>query len=454
MTSSPQKNTKTPNGFTAGCIAGAAMLILSSLAKMSLWLSLCAFGLTIAVLWLYFRVLRSNQPGTIEQNEEALRGKIFEEIADALPRAIAILDRDAKIVHANSAAQKLLSPDMLGRPLSAYLPASPIDPIMDQIFEGEIPPTLSEHISHPAELYLDVDFSQSISVQSDSSGKAVVFAVLADRTLAEKERELRADFLANASHELKTPIASIKGYIETLRGHAKDDPIAREKFLGIMAEQADRMERLVTDLLSLRRIESIEHIAPSETADLRKAIVAAQDALNLLAATRDIQLLITLPDTASATTSGKTDECVQLFLNLMENAIKLSPKGSFVRITLEHLPSWSGEAFPEPTLNDAEFRCIVHRSSSSSPVWRVVISDEGPGLAREHLPRIGERFYRIAGDLPAQEKGTGLGLAIVKHIAVRNRAGLFVKTTHADRNENTPSGTSFSVVFSATNPTP
>ena len=85
-------------------------------------------------------------------------------------------------------------------------------------------------------------------------------------------------------------------------------------------------------------------------------------------------------------------------------------------------------------------------------MWRVIISDEGPGFKKTHLPRIGERFYRVAGDLPAQEKGTGLGLAIVKHLIMRHRAGLFVKTIHRDESENESHGTSFSVIFSVLNP--
>jgi len=142
----------------------------------------------------------------------------------------------------------------------------------------------------------------------------------------------------------------MSGFIETLRGHAKDDPIAREKFLKIMAEQAERMERLVTDLLSLRRIESSQHLAPSETADLRKAVVAARDALTLLALDKGVTLSIALPDEDTALIGGKTDECVQLFLNLMENGIKLSPNGSTLQVSLERLPQWSGQAFKGPLL--------------------------------------------------------------------------------------------------------
>lgn len=443
-----------PDGLIIGCIVGSSLLSLSILAKAPFWVAALVFSVTAIALWLYFRTLRSRatppEARTSNQHIRQLRFDALIEIIDALPLATAVLDRNSDVLHANTAAQAMLSSDMIGQPVSAYLHRSSLGPQMERAFAGETPSPFSVHTIQPPERYLDVEFSQAIAIQREDNKSAVVIAVLADRTHAAKERELRADFLANASHELKTPIASLKGYIETLLGHAKDDPVAREKFLGIMAEQAERMERLVTDLLSLRRIESIEHIAPSETADIRKAIEAARDALDLLAESRGVNLIIHLPETPTSETSGKTDECVQLFLNLMENAVKLSPMGSTVTTRLERLSKWSGEAFPQTSNPSAKSRAIVNLIPSDKPVWRAIISDEGPGFSPTHLPRIAERFYRVAGDLPAQEKGTGLGLAIVKHIVLRHRAGLFVQTIHADDSENVKTGTSFSVVFTST----
>ena len=202
----------------------------------------------------------------------------------------------------------------------------------------------------------------------------------------------------------------------------------------------------------MRRIESREHLPPSAAADLCKAIEAAQDSLILLAKDKGVTLSITLPEDKIALTSGKTDECIQLFLNLMENGIKLSPEGAVLSVTLESLPNWSGQAFHESIDTRIGFRRIVNLAPTENPVWRVIISDEGPGFTKTHLPRIGERFYRVAGDLPAQEKGTGLGLAIVKHIVMRHRAGLFVKTIHRDETDNESHGTSFSVIFSVLDP--
>ncbi len=460
MPSTPLKKSQTPDGLIIAAIAVGSVLMLAILTQAPILATACVIIFEIISLWIYFRSIRplSTSPKLQFSNTdmERLRSETLEEITDSLPRAIIALDKSAKIIHANEAAQTMLSPNMVGRPVGAYLRTSSVRPEIERAFNGEIPESLSIHVLQPTERYLDIDFSRAISVQHDNAKDNVVFAVLADRTQAAKAREQRADFLANASHELKTPIASLKGYIETLQGHAKDDPIAREKFLDIMAEQADRMQRLVTDLLSLRSIESSEHIAPSETADLRKAIEAAKDSLDPLAKSRDVTLAVDLPSGTPATTFGKTDECVQLFLNLLENAIKLSPKGSTVRAELKKFPRWGGEAFPLPLRKGAGFRRIVNLAPYENPVWRAVISDNGPGFSRTHLPRIGERFYRVAGDLPAQEKGTGLGLAIVKHIVMRHRAGLFVQSVHGshikdtERMEDETSGTSFSVVFAAT----
>lgn len=437
-------------------IATIALLALALLSGASFILTGLTFGFIAAAMWVYIKLFQpgQTQPKSTmsDQDLREIRGQSFQDMADSLPRAIVVLDRNADVIYANKLAFELLSPNIIGRPIGAYLRTSSVRSYMERAFQGEAPPSLSVHVLQPTERYIDVDFSQAVLIDKDDTRSSVVFAVLADRTQARIEGEQRADFLANASHELKTPIASMSGFIETLRGHAKDDPIAREKFLKIMAEQAERMERLVTDLLSLRRIESSQHLAPSETADLRKAVVAARDALTLLALDKGVTLSIALPDEDTALIGGKTDECVQLFLNLMENGIKLSPNGSTLQVSLERLPQWSGQAFKGPINPETSSRRIVNLAPTEHPVWRVIISDQGPGFSKTHLPRIGERFYRVAGDLPAQEKGTGLGLAIVKHLVMRHRAGLFVKTKHIGETETASHGTSFSVIFTARDP--
>jgi len=456
---SPQTvNPQSLDGRFIGGVSAAGFIAFAVFTKASFGITLFILLLTCALVWIYERFVRRHlaqntitSPG---QSLADLKAQTLEELADTLPRAIVILDRNSKVIYANSAAFSLLSPNIIGQPIGRYLQTTSVEPYMEKAFDGKNAPTLSVHLLKPRERYIDVDFSRAVSIDPDNPEASVVLAVLADRTQSNAERELRADFLANASHELKTPIASMKGFIETLRGHAKDDPIAREKFLKIMAEQAERMERLVKDLLSLRRIESREHLPPSETADLLKAIKAARDALTLLAQDKGVAMSIKLPDEKTALTLGKTDECTQLFLNLMENAIKLSSKGSTLHVSLEHFSEWDGQIFDDHKADKSEFRQIVKLSPTNKPAWRVIITDEGPGISKKHLSRIGERFYRVAGDLPAQEKGTGLGLAIVKHITLRHRAGLYVKTSHADESNDRSHGTSFCVILAAPNTSP
>jgi len=119
-----------------------------------------------------------------------------------------------------------------------------------------------------------------------------------------------------------------------------------------------------------------------------------------------------------------------------------------VSVELVKRANWSGTAFALDSLPGGAVRRIVNRLPSDASVWCVQVSDTGPGISRTHLPRIGERFYRVAGDLPAQEKGTGLGLAIVKHIVLRHRAGWFVKSACSDAGTG-QSGTIFAVIFTA-----
>jgi len=151
-----------------------------------------------------------------------------------------------------------------------------------------------------------------------------------DETALLKSNIMRGDFLANASHELKTPIASLLGYIETLRGHAKNDPAAQEKFLGIMQEQAERMQRLINDLLSLRQIEQVEHLAPKDKVDLSKAIKQALDAVTPMAKKRDVSLKV--PELKPIWVTGNSDELTQLCVNIIDNAIKMSPPKSVINL--------------------------------------------------------------------------------------------------------------------------
>ncbi len=255
--------------------------------------------------------------------------------------------------------------------------------------------------------------------------------VLRDETEVRRMELMRVDFLANASHELKTPLASLSGFIETLKGHARDDPKARDRFLDIMATQADRMSRLVSDLLSLSRIELNEHIPPSGRVDLARAAADVVDAVSVLSTERKV--LVRLDDReVRAPVHGDRDEILQVVQNLVDNAIKYSPVGGTVDILIrpdialdEAAAPWSGG-----NRGDGATRLplVTPDRETGLRYAAVTVRDHGPGLAREHLPRLTERFYRVEGQKSGERQGTGLGLAIVKHIVNRHRGGLTVES--------------------------
>ncbi len=252
-----------------------------------------------------------------------------------------------------------------------------------------------------------------------------------DETDARRNERLRADFLANASHELRTPLASLTGFIETLRGHAKEDPGARDKFLAIMTQQAERMSRLIDDLLSLSRIELNEHIAPSGAVDLSIAATDVIDALGPLAAEREVRIEPRLGPVGAAVIIGDRDQIIQVVQNLVDNAIKYTRAGGTV--TVEVLGDLTAEdAPPPPQANASRLSLLSPDRSPNGRYAALRVRDTGRGIAREYLPRLSARFYRVEGQKSGERAGTGLGLAIVKHIINRHRGGLAVESAEGE----------------------
>jgi len=227
--------------------------------------------------------------------------------------------------------------------------------------------------------------------------------VLSDRSRERAVERMRADFIANLSHELRTPLASLIGFIDTLRGPAADDRPAQQRFLGIMAEQAARMNRLIEDLLSLSRIELIEHQPPSEPVELSVLIERIAAGFEPRLAERGMTLLLSLAP-GLAKIPGDADQLAQVLQNLLDNAVKYGAAGGTVRLA-------AGVADPSGRW-------------PQRPGVVLSVADDGPGIAREHLPRLTERFYRVDKGRSRRAGGTGLGLAIVKHIVNRHRGQL------------------------------
>jgi two-component system phosphate regulon sensor histidine kinase PhoR len=308
----------------------------------------------------------------------------------------------------NRAAEAIFGAIPEGSDLAGRIRAPGIlDMVRDAIAAGQ--PRETEHAERlPSETVYVV----RVAPLADRANEPLWLLTFRDVSQARRIDRMRSDFVANASHELRTPLASLRGFIETLQGPAKNDVKAHERFLGIMHEQATRMSRLVDDLLSLSRLELRSNLAPDQTVDLVPLIGHVRDSLQPLAADLGVEINLDLPKHA-VVVPGDRDELVEVFENLIENACKYGQEGKRVDVVL----SGGGEKSVE-----------------------LSVTDHGPGIPPEHVPRITERFYRVNVEASRSKKGTGLGLAIVKHILTRHRARLVVKSEMGQ-------GTVFTVKF-------
>ena len=327
-------------------------------------------------------------------------------IVDGLPDPLIALDRQRRIVRTNIAARALLGVIAAERDLSMTLRhpelLAAIDALLETGADGNF--TAADQIA--VEIALSGTPERDIIVHARRLPRAaadgsLALLVLHDTTALRRAERMRADFVANASHELKTPIAGLAGFIETLRGPARDDTAARERFLGIMAEQADRMRRLVDDLLMLSRIEQHEHARPAGAVDLGRVLHGVRDLLQLKASARQVAVELAIEDGLPKAV-GDHDELTIVFQNLVDNALKYARPATTVRVTARPLgPDYVA----------------------------VAVSDEGDGIPAAHLPRLTERFYRVDNARSRALGGTGLGLAIVKHVVSRHRGRLDIQST-------------------------
>ncbi|MXP65501.1 two-component sensor histidine kinase [Roseomonas sp. M0104] len=325
-------------------------------------------------------------------------------ILESLPDPLLVLGDDRAALRANAAARALFGvrATEVG-PLAGDTAAALRHPAL----AGAVDRALAEGTPQAVDLVLPVPVPRELAVQViplepplADGGRLIV--QLSDRTRERAVERMRADFVANASHELRTPLASLMGFIETLRGPAENDPEARARFLGIMAEQSDRMRRLIDDLLGLSRIELAEHQAPTGRVPLAELARGEAEAMAPILATRSVKLVLAV-DEAAVAAPADAEQLAQVLRNLLENAVRHGNAGGEVKLAVERTPG----ARPGVTLS---------------------VTDDGPGIPREHIPRLTERFYRVDKGRSRQAGGTGLGLAIVKHIVNRHRGQLHIES--------------------------
>jgi two-component system, OmpR family, phosphate regulon sensor histidine kinase PhoR len=328
--------------------------------------------------------------------------ELTREVLEALHDPIVVLDTGGRVLLANRASQAVLPANAERKHISAVVRTPQLLEAVDRVLKGGAAETVAFAFLVPVERHYEA------YVSSSGAGETrVVLVQLHDFTAVRRAEEMRADFIANASHELRTPLAAVSGFIDTLRGHAKDDAVARARFLEIMTEETERMRRLIDNLLSLTRIELNEHNPPSAIVDLVVVAHDASAALAPLAAAEGVTVAIAPFEAAKVI--GDRDELIQVFQNLVHNAIKYGREQGRVTVAFGNIPA-------------------LGRRDGASLVFAEV-KDEGEGIAPDVIPRLTERFYRPDVRRARDKGGTGLGLAIVKHILNRHQGRLQIAST-------------------------
>jgi two-component system phosphate regulon sensor histidine kinase PhoR len=330
------------------------------------------------------------------------------EILDHLPNPVVMVNRQRVVTGFNRAANGLFHNLETGRDLTRFIR----DPILLDAFDDV---ANNREIMKHAEFVLASDAHRHFDVLTArlpaAAGDRNFVLTFSDLTELRKLEQMRADFATDAGHELRTPLSVLLGFIETLEGPAKDDPDALNQFLPVMRDQAQRMQHLIEDLLSLARIELNEHTPPSENCNVGKIIGKVAESLAMKAQDKgmNIRVTSTLDDTDMV---GEEKELTQVFVNLVENAIKYGHTNSDVEVSISLAQNPPGAL--------ARFR--------HDRIMAVAIRDHSDGIAREHLPRLTERFYRVDTARSRAVGGTGLGLAIVKHLVQRHRGTMQIES--------------------------
>ncbi|MBL8580006.1 MAG: two-component sensor histidine kinase [Mesorhizobium sp.] len=327
-----------------------------------------------------------------------LGGLSAQSLAAAVGDPLIIFDAAGTAVLVNEAARAAFGAIAPGLSLLMKFRAPEMQTAIDRVRTGAV---ASEVVDYAERVPIERVYKVTLTAIGRGTGLFVM--VFKDQSEARRIDRMRADFIANASHELRTPLASISGFVETLRGPAKNDAAAREHFLQIMQSQTQRMARLIDDLLSLSRLEMKPYLPPGATVDVCLIVQSVIDSLSPLAAESGVVIERAFGD-ETVEARGDRDELFQVFENLLENACKYGQSGGRVVVSID-------------------------RTEAPEPEVAVTIRDFGPGIPQEHIPRVTERFYRVDVDTSRAQKGTGLGLSIVKHILTRHNARLSIKST-------------------------
>lgn len=324
----------------------------------------------------------------------------IDEVLAALPMPVLAIDGSERIVAANKEATALVGQGLAGRHYVTILRQPQLIETIAAVLQDS-QPRVSQYLSNDG----IEDTTYRVTARVLPNLRVVVLA-FQDVSHLEQAGQMRRDFVANVSHELRTPLTALMGFIETLRGPAREDAAARDRFLDIMQGEAGRMNRLVGDLLSLSRVEGDQRVRPRKSVNLSDVVSSVARTLAPLAKDTSVVLDCDLPD-HPVSLIGDADQLMQVVTNLVENAIKYGASGGRVIIKLTE---------------------VARDLSLRAPGVYISVTDFGPGIDPVHLPRLTERFYRADSHRSRALGGTGLGLAIVKHIINRHRGRLRIES--------------------------
>lgn len=341
---------------------------------------------------------QKDETATGKDNHATIASSQLEQFSHLLEDGLLLVNFDQMIVFANAPASKLLGQELVHRALSSALPDVRFDDIFNNIQTRKRPHEFL--YSYQKKLW------RQFRIKLMPMGENLVGVLIMDMTLQRNLDKVRRDFVANVSHELRSPLTSLIGFVETLKSSNDIAVEDQNRFLSIMDEEAKRMTRLIDDLISLSRVEVEEHILPNELVRLDEVINSVIDILDARADKQNMPLTFSNHvKKGAALIQGDVDEIVEVFHNLIENAIKYGYGQSTIQITLE---------------------CV-----GKELIARV--TNQGEGIEERHIPRLTERFYRVDKARSRQKGGTGLGLAIVKHIVNRHRGDMTITSEEVDQ---------------------
>ena len=341
-------------------------------------------------------------------------------ILNKLEDAIIVLDSDQKIVFQNSHSIDLFENNYTGQNITNLIRSPIVLETLENVYKNkktkiiEYNSEYGQNLSPRSTNFYNVEISYEKNHLQLTNTKDNYVILMKNITPLKNIEKVRSSFIANVSHELKTPLATVMGFLETIRGPAKDDKKSMSKFLGIMDKETIRMKRLIDDLLVVSKIESDEHIHPTKKVNLIKTLNNVIESLMEYALKKNIQIRTNYQLNENLSVLGNEDELVQVFTNIIDNSIKYGKINSSIDIKAEEVKEQTDQSedkklFPQLTL-------------------KISVKDESDGIHAKHLSRLTERFYRVDAARSKEIGGTGLGLTIVKHILNKHRGHLDIKS--------------------------